>query len=384
MSKIIITNLSRLYSFIIWEKSLNKKDLILEDIKKKFIIRDVYEINWSRNEFVNNLKRFYGTILQNSAQKANLCGTGPFLLIVISDPQPKVEKKALDDVNEVEVNLNVYDSKMEYRKWIGVDFSLHGSISEKEAKHDLALLLGKNIQDLEKDLPEKWDGVIKRIKSELTGHDGWKDMEQFLDVLNMTTNYVILRNFEELPDKFLDHDIDILTDNVKSMSYIINEDEHSTEKASIKIGNKKILVDFRYHEGHHYDEKWSKDILRRRILYKGGFYVPSKEDYFYTLLYHATKQNNVREKYKKSLSELATELNINENIGMILNDFSKSRKFVDAYMRKMGYHRTTIEHRILYKIRHNESIRLVKVAVFLLKTYGIRFLLKKIKEKINN
>ena len=209
-------------------------------------------------------------------------------------------------------------------------------------------------------------------------------MEQFLDVLNMTTNYVILRNFEGLPDKFLDHDIDILTDNVKNMSYIINEDEHSTEKASIKIGDKKILIDFRYHMGHHYDEKWSKDILRRRILHKGGFYVPSKEDHFYTLLYHATKQNNVREKYKKSLSELATELNINENIGIILNDFSKSRKFVDAYMKKMGYHRTTIEHRILYKIRHNESIRLVKVAVFLLKTYGIRFLLKKIKEKINN
>ena len=67
----------------------------------------------------------------------------------------------------------------------------------------------------------------------------------------------------------------------------------------------------------------------------------------------------------------------NTQILVILNDFSKSRKFVDAYMRKMGYHRTTIKHRILYKIRHNESIRLVKVAVFLLKTYGIRFLLKK-------
>ena len=69
-----------------FKTSLNKKDLILEDIKKKFIIRDVYEINWSRNEFVNNLKRFYGTMLENSAQKANLCGTGPFLLIVILRP----------------------------------------------------------------------------------------------------------------------------------------------------------------------------------------------------------------------------------------------------------------------------------------------------------
>ena len=31
--------------------SINKKDLILEDIEKKFIIRDVYEIKWSEEEF---------------------------------------------------------------------------------------------------------------------------------------------------------------------------------------------------------------------------------------------------------------------------------------------------------------------------------------------
>ena len=48
----------------------------------------------------------------------------------------------------------------------------------------------------------------------------------------------------------------------------------------------------------------------------------------------------------------------------------------------MGYHKTTIQQRILYKISHSESGRLVKVAIFLLKTYGMRFLLKKIKEKI--
>ena len=371
-----------LHLFIIWEKSLNKKDLILEDIKKKFIIRNVYEIKWSEKEFGSNLQRFYGSTLHNAAQKVESCGIGPFLLILVSDPYPKVKKDALDDVNEVEVNVNMYDSKMKYRKWIGMDFALHGSISKKEAKHDLMLLLGKNIQNLEKELPEKWNGSIKKIESELIGYNGWKNMEQFLDMLNMTTNYVILRNFDDLPDKFLHHDIDILTDDVKNMSYIINEKEYSTGKASVKIGDKKILIDFRYQEGHHYDEKWAKDILKRRILHKGMFYVPSKEDHFYTLLYHATKQKHVREEYKKPLSKLAAELNINENIDNILNDFSKSKKFLEIYMTKMGYRKTTIEQRILYKIRHSESGRLVKVAIFLLKTYGIRFLLKKIKAKI--
>ncbi len=361
---------------------LAKKESILEDIEKKFVIRNVYEIKWSDEEFANNLKRFYGYTLQNVAEKAELCGIGPFLLILVSDHFPDVKKIALDDVNEVEVNVNIYDNKMKYRKWIGVDFALHGSISEKETKHDLMLLLGKTTQDLEKELPEKWNGSIKKIETGLIGYNGWKNMEQFLDMLNVTTNYVILRNFDDLPDKFLHHDIDILTDDVKNMSYIINEKEYSTGKASVKIGDKKILIDFRYQEGHHYDEKWAKDILKRRILHKGMFYVPSKEDHFYTLLYHATKQKHVREEYKKPLSKLAAELNINENIDNILNDFSKSKKFLEIYMTKMGYRKTTIEQRILYKIRHSESGRLVKVAIFLLKTYGIRFLLKKIKAKI--
>jgi hypothetical protein len=371
-----------LYLFIIWKKSINKKDLILEDIEKNFVIRDVYEIKWSEKEFRSNLKRFYGSALQNATQKAELCGIGPFLLILVSDSFPDVKKIALDDVNEVEVNVNIYDNKMKYREWIGMDFALHGSISEKETKHDLMLLLGKNIQDLEKELPERWNGSIKKIESEIIGYNGWENTKQFLDMLNMTTNYVILRNFEDLPDKFLHHDIDILTDDVKNMSHIINEDEHSTEKASIKIGDKKILIDFRYHMGHHYDEKWAKDVLKRRILHKGVFYVPSKEDHFYTLLHHATRQKHVREEYKKPLSQLATELNINENIDIILTDFSKAKKFLEIYMIKMGYHKITIQHRILYKISHSESGRLVKVAIFLLKTYGMKFLLKKIKEKI--
>ncbi|QLH10208.1 hypothetical protein [Nitrosarchaeum sp. AC2] len=271
---------------------------------------------------------------------------------------------------------------MKYREWIGVDYALHASNSYKETNHDLMLLIGKKSEDLEKDLPEKWNGSIKKIESELIGHNGWTDMKQFLDSLNVISNYVILRNFEELPDKFVHHDIDILTDNVKMISDLINEEKSAIGKASIMIGDKKILLDFRYQEGHHYDEKWAKDILKRRIMHPSGFYVPCNEDYFYTLLYHGIVQKQIREEYKKILYELAKKINFNENIEEILNDFTLSKKLLDKYMSKMRYHKTTIDRRILYKIRHGEIIRLVKVSIFLTKTYGIRFLLKKIKIKI--
>ena len=51
---------SKLYLFIIWEKSRNKTDQILDDLREKFVIKDVYQVKWSKENFLNNLRRFYG------------------------------------------------------------------------------------------------------------------------------------------------------------------------------------------------------------------------------------------------------------------------------------------------------------------------------------
>ena len=370
-----------LYLYIIWGKFYNNKNIVIKDLDENYTIREIYEIKWTDKFYLKNLSRFYGRILSKPKQKVEITGKGPFLLILITDPSPKLEKKALDDVNIVEFNSNVLDSKMKYRKLIGADSSIHCSISEKETNHDLALLLGKTSQDLEKELPKKWDGIIKKIENHtLAGDNGWENTKQFFDVLNATTNYVVLRNFEDLPDKILNPDIDILTDDVKDMSIILNEDESIIGKSPIKIAGKKILIDFRTQQGHYYDEKWCKDILKRRIMTKNGFYTPSDEDYFYTLLYHATVRKKIEQKYVEKLNELAVKLDIKIN----LEDYNQSENFLKLYMKKRGYHRTTIDRRILYKIIDTEVIRLVKVSVFLTNRYGITFFLKKMIIKLKN
>jgi hypothetical protein len=134
--------------------------------------------------------------------------------------------------------------------------------------------------------------------------------------------------------------------------------------------------------GERYDEKWSKDVLKRRIMYEGSFYVPCKEDYFYTLFYHNI--GNDSKEYEKILIQLALEIGINENIVQILNDDIKSKEFLKKYLTKMGYKQTNTKSRIGYKISHTETIRLVKVSVFLLNTYGIKFFLKKMIIKLKN
>ena len=372
----------RLHLFIIWERSLGKKDIILEDLKNEYTIREVFEIKWKAAEFMKNLKRFYGNKLPNASLKAKECGKGSFLLVLISDNNPKLEKTALDDINQVEINSSAFNSKQKYRKWVGGGFQIHASNSDEETKHDLTLLFGKKIEVIENDLPKKWDGVIKKMgEQNLTGHDGWKNMTQFFDVLNSTTNYIVLRSFEELPEKILHKDLDILTDDVKSMSIIINGEGNSVDLPII-IDGKKVSIDFRYQMGHHYEEKWSKEILKKRILFKNSFYVPCKEDYFYLLFFHNMRTNS--KKYNEKLEQLATEIGIKENIVEILSNNLKSKKFMAKYMKKMGYNETNFISRLIYKIKNNEMMRLVNASIFLVKTYGIVFFLKKVKLKIKN
>ena len=377
---------SSLYLFVIWESGRKKEDFLFGEIKKKFIIRDVYEIKWSTKNFSNNMKRFYGPKLGNVFKKTALCRTGPLLLILVSDPNPKFGKRRTSKGMEL-VNINIFDNKKLYRELTGAGFAIHSSITDKETNDDLTLLLGKNTQDLTKDLSEKWDGTIKKMESDLVGQNGWKDMNQLFYVLNSTTNYVILRNFEELPEKYLiyeHNDIDILTDDFLRIPYITNGGKSAFNNEFtpvVKIGNKSIKFDFGYPGDYYYDEKWSHDILKRRVLYH-GFYTPSTEDYFYTLFYHAVfHQEKISDEYKNKLSNLARELGINEIAITIFDDIDKSKKFIEKYMTSKGYLHT---NSLQYKIRHNTILRLGKVAFLLWRTQGINFLLTATKNKIKS
>ena len=86
------SNEARLYVFIIWEKSRGQTQNILDDLKKKFVIREIFEVEWNKENFLDNLKRFYGQSLSDAEEKAKVCGIGQFLVIVISDSKPDLRE----------------------------------------------------------------------------------------------------------------------------------------------------------------------------------------------------------------------------------------------------------------------------------------------------
>jgi len=118
--------------FIIWENARKNTDELLENIRKKFEIREVYEITWNSKYFVKNLRRFYGANLPKPLRKTSECGTGSFLLVLVIDTNIKYGMRRTSKGMQL-VNINIYDEKMKYRKMLKGDYPIHSAIHQKRS-----------------------------------------------------------------------------------------------------------------------------------------------------------------------------------------------------------------------------------------------------------
>ena len=181
---LMTTTVSNLYLFLLWETARTHENFLLQELQKKFHIKDVYEITWEKKNFPKNLRRFYGPgKVGNVNAKTELCGTGSFLLIIVSDPNPKFGKRRTSKGMEL-VNLNLFDNKKIYRKITGKSYAIHSSITEQETNDDLTMLLGINLNDISKSFPDAWDGTFKQIHSDIVGQNGWKNFQEFVSKKN--------------------------------------------------------------------------------------------------------------------------------------------------------------------------------------------------------
>lgn len=309
-----------LHLFIIWSNGRNKQEEILEDMIKNFEIIKVYEIEWTKDNFAKNLSRFYGTNLPKNCKKEENCGTDKFLLIVLKVKNSVYDKRNTTRGEEI-VNVKMFDKKTEYRELTGGAYvgRVHGTNNEVETNHDLTLLLGKNIEDFLKENTEslncKWNGKIEPLKAELFGDEKWNSVTDMFYALNNCTNYAILRNYESLPNDIYEkehNDIDIICNSLEDVKYILNAEPTQKEKYrvqyKVKVENKIAFFDLRSIGDNYYYKQMEEKILNERQYNEKGFYTLNKENYFYSLLYHAIIQKlDFTEDYKKKLIQMKVE-----------------------------------------------------------------------------
>lgn len=317
--------------FILWSKARTIENKIIDDISKRFEILNMFSITWTKEMFASNLSRFYGENLPKKSSKEKHCGNGPFLLVVVKDNNPMYRYRATSKGGAI-VNINFFDSKEMYRNWTGGGHKIHATNDMKEFRHDLMLMLGLSIEDYKKRYNKSND--IIQLKTDVIGCNGWNSLEQIFYVLNATVDYVVLRNYEYLPKTFTfgpHGDIDILCKKQYNLVSILKAQKETKLKSrvrySVKIGKDKLYFDFRYLGDKYYDTKWQREIIDNRIMYN-GFYIPSEEDFKYSLLYHALiHKKSISTDYMEKFLEWFKTDDINE-LNDILQAYMKNKKYM--------------------------------------------------------
>lgn len=150
--------------FVMWKDALPHTDRILIHMRSNFLIVAIEYFDWTssasssssasthninnnkkelRHNFETNLWRLYGGKggwqRHNMAKKVKQCGFGPFIAIVVVDPNPDYrDEQTAHGIDHVNHNMN--SAKKMYREWSGGGFRVHGTFGPREAEHDIPLL----------------------------------------------------------------------------------------------------------------------------------------------------------------------------------------------------------------------------------------------------
>jgi len=281
--------MTEVHLIIIWSKGLYQQDKIIKDVKTKFTLLQEYAVTWTKDKFPENLSRFYGENLPKNSRKQLHCGADTFLCLVVKDHSPKYDIRTTSKGNKV-VNINLFDSKQEYRSWTGGGHKIHATDNVSETMYQLTLLTNKQYSDYLNTESKSCERIS--LKSDLVGAGGWASISDVFSVLNQVSNYIVLRNYDNLEEEVnsLHPDIDVLCDDKNLFVRLINGKPTTSNKYRVQyavlINGKKIFFDVRHVGDDYYCSKWQRNMLKNRVLY-GNLFILDAEDHYFSLVYHA-------------------------------------------------------------------------------------------------
>lgn len=370
---------------VLWSNAIYQKDYILQDLKSQFEIYKVFNVHWDKEKFLDNYTVFYAHSQKHLSfsQYRNLlrgkichCGDEDFVAIIFKDNAPVFETRKTSS-GERKVNTRVFDKKTQYRELTGGGHKVHSSDDAWETNKDLTLMFGLNTEDFIQHYSPSTE--IESFEGNCIGVGGYSSIQQLFYVLNNTVQYVVLRNYECLPDEYTVEghgDIDLLVENKNYIAYLTLARPVFPESYRVyhilNIAGKDIPFDFRNIGDDYYDRIWEENILQNRIFIKSLFYVPCVEDQFYSLMYHAyIQKHEVKQDYIPKLTDFGKVLGVDYR-----DDLQIAIKLLDHFLQENKYE---------YIRPHDKSV-VYNEKNLQISDYALRFghFIKRVNEKGDN
>lgn len=325
--------------FAIWEAGRGKEQEILADIKSRFDVLGNVLVHWTDKHYNRNVARLYESNSGDGPFKkySKKIGRTPFRFIVVRDNTPTyVWKQSVSGTIEP-CNRDVFDAKYRYREWLEKDFQVHSSNNRTEFFLQAPLILGTDL--FERALAGSVGADEIKIHKDLEGAEGWASWDDLFKVLRYANDYLVLRGFEGLPQSLGADDIDLLTKNFQRLASTMNvwQSKKVPYKGRVTVAGNDVHVDIRFVGDGYYPAAWAKDLLQNKVE-QGGFFVPSDEDLFFSLLYHcAVQKPDFKESHRQTLLRIAADKRFDWFSESVFDDAVAQAGILSGYMAAQGY-----------------------------------------------
>jgi hypothetical protein len=265
-----------IHAFLLWSNARFRGDDILRDIRSRFDVVDVVEVEWSRELFAQNLTRFYGQTLPSGSEKEVHCGTGPMLLVVVRDHRPTYGLRRTTR-GRATVNVRMYDARKRYRRWTGGGHRVHATLNRREADKDLFLLTGRRSSFYGRAAVD-CGGELPAAAKDLVGADGWKSTDELLTALALVTGFVAVRQSTPAaaePDRA--PRLRLAVGNLWWAARVANGSGEVDREQEVRIAGDAVPIVLTEVD----DVVWQQALLERGVRRGDGVAVPAPLDGFY-------------------------------------------------------------------------------------------------------
>lgn len=348
-SNVMQHNLTDDYAcFALWNSARPFQKEIREYLSDHFEVVFESEVEWSCGNFHKNASRIYETPLfynekipKEKSPYLSKIVDNDFIFYVVKDLNPAYTY-ARSVSNHIEVsNLNVVKAKYLFRDWIfnrsGYKYGVHSSNNLYEFFYQTPLILGPEIFN---DIINGKQVIQQKLQKDVEGAEGWQSWKQVFDILNLSTNYLVLRNYEGLPFENYEKDIDLLTDNYQRVASALGvyQQPNKLYRGYIKVQGQEVPVDIRFVGDKYLDTSWQKDMLSAKV-FENGIYIPRKDHFFFSLLFHCKVQKHeVKETYIPVLNHLSEDMNFTWFNEKVLSEDIAASEIINGFFKANGYY----------------------------------------------
>lgn len=331
--------LESLSFFLLWESVYSDYEKILDSIDKSFKIIYEIDLNWTSENFPYNLSRLYRLHISQVSDAVADRGlsTGKLKLIIV---ETKGDRELYQTFSgRVEY---VYSDIMNFKEELRAKYKnnvVHSANSEEEFIRDILLLVGlDNFHRIQSRTN------LGLIASDLAGVNGWSSFDELFSYLNLTLDYVVLRNSQELIEGAIDKilDVDLLVSDqgiflsISGASYSYPRSVGASS-CTVRVSNTDVIFDATSIGDGYYCQAWQRDVIERR-KFTTFLYTPSIEDEYFCYIYHLAlhKTDSEIRKRMNILLELESKLSI-KNVSKLRASFVERVEFLGGFLLANGY-----------------------------------------------